>query len=61
MILCIADRFVQTAMMITEAQIKPETPPGIRTRNVFPKRGNYTDDLYQMYAGEIRRAFGKDT
>jgi archaeosortase A len=26
---------------------------------IIPKLGNYADDLYQMYAGEIRRAFYK--
>jgi archaeosortase A (PGF-CTERM-specific) len=26
---------------------------------IIPKLGNYADDLYQMYAGEIRKAFGK--
>jgi len=28
--------------------------------SIIPKLGNYADDLYQMYAGEIRKAFGKD-
>lgn len=27
---------------------------------IIPKLGDYADDLYQMYAGEVRRAFGKD-
>jgi archaeosortase A len=26
---------------------------------IIPKLGNYADDLYQMYAGEVRKAFGK--
>lgn len=26
---------------------------------IIPKLGNYADDLYQMYAGEFRNAFGK--
>jgi len=28
--------------------------------SIIPKLGSYADDLYQMYAGEIRKAFGKD-
>jgi len=28
---------------------------------IIPKLGNFADDLYQMYAGEVRKAFGKDT
>jgi archaeosortase A (PGF-CTERM-specific) len=28
---------------------------------IIPRLGNYADDLYQMYAGEVMRAFGKDT
>jgi archaeosortase A (PGF-CTERM-specific) len=28
---------------------------------IIPKLGDYADDLYQMYAGEVRKAFGKDT
>jgi archaeosortase A (PGF-CTERM-specific) len=27
---------------------------------IIPRLGDYADDLYQMYAGEVRRAFGKD-
>jgi archaeosortase A (PGF-CTERM-specific) len=27
---------------------------------IIPKLGNYADDLYQMYAGEVRKACGKD-
>ncbi|RPI39653.1 MAG: archaeosortase A [Methanoregulaceae archaeon] len=27
---------------------------------IIPKLGSYADNLYQMYAGEIRKAFGKD-
>jgi archaeosortase A len=27
---------------------------------IIPKLGNYADDLYQMYAGEVRKAFYKD-
>jgi archaeosortase A (PGF-CTERM-specific) len=27
---------------------------------IIPRLGNYADDLYQMYAREVRRAFGKD-
>ncbi len=27
---------------------------------IIPKLGNYADDLYQMYACEVRKAFGKD-
>jgi len=28
--------------------------------SIIPKLGSYADDLYQMYSGEIRKAFGKD-
>jgi archaeosortase A (PGF-CTERM-specific) len=28
--------------------------------SIIPKLGSYADDLYHMYAGEIRKAFGKD-
>ncbi len=28
--------------------------------SIIPKLGSYADDLYQMYVGEIRKAFGKD-
>jgi len=28
---------------------------------IIPKLGNFADDLYQLYAGEVRRACGKDT
>jgi archaeosortase A len=28
--------------------------------SIIPKLGTYADDLYQMYAGEVRKAFGKD-
>ena len=28
--------------------------------SIIPKLGSYADDLYQMYAGEIRKAFCKD-
>jgi exosortase/archaeosortase len=27
---------------------------------IIPKLGNFADDLYQMYAGEVRKAFYKD-
>jgi archaeosortase A (PGF-CTERM-specific) len=27
---------------------------------IIPELGNYADDLYQMYAGEVRKAFYKD-
>ncbi len=27
---------------------------------VIPKLGNFADDLFQMYAGEVRKAFGRD-
>jgi archaeosortase A (PGF-CTERM-specific) len=27
---------------------------------IIPRLGDYADDLYQMYAGEVRKAFGKD-
>jgi archaeosortase A (PGF-CTERM-specific) len=27
---------------------------------IIPKLGNFADDLYQLYAGEVRRACGKD-
>ncbi|MGB9176584.1 MAG: archaeosortase A [Methanoregula sp.] len=27
---------------------------------IIPKLGDFADDLYRMYTGEIRRAFGKD-
>jgi len=27
---------------------------------IIPRLGNYADDLYQMYAGEVRKAFGRD-
>jgi len=27
---------------------------------IIPKLGNYADDLYQMYAGEVRKAFRKE-
>ncbi len=27
---------------------------------IIPELGSFADDLYQMYAGEVRRAFGKD-
>ena len=28
---------------------------------IIPKLGSFADDIYRIYAGEIRRAFGKDT
>ncbi len=28
--------------------------------SIIPKLGSYADDLYQMYAGEVMRAFGKE-
>ncbi len=28
---------------------------------IIPKLGSFADDIYQIYFGEIRRAFGKGT